>query len=61
MDIKDAKQNNLEQQYFDTLTEQDKKGIQVAQEVIPHIFCLNRTYGFQKWLQQKQPQKTTPS
>jgi len=42
--------------YLASLTEIERIGVEVATEVIPHIYSIERCYGFQEW-KKKQPIK----
>ena len=35
--------------YLASLTEDERIGVQVAREVIPHIYSIERSYGFHKF------------
>lgn len=41
--------SEIEQTYYDSLQEMDRIGVQVARKIIPHIYSMERSYGFQKW------------
>jgi len=41
--------SEIEQTYYDSLQELDKIGVHVAQKIIPHVYSMERSYGFQKW------------
>jgi hypothetical protein len=55
MDKKQTPVATQAESYVASLTEFERIGVQVATEVIPHIYCIERCYGFQLW-KKKQPQ-----
>ena len=42
-----------EQEYYDTLTDDEKKSIEIAKKTLESSFDLSRSIGFQKYWEQK--------
>jgi len=43
-------------QYYDSLQEMDQIGVCVSLKTIPHVYCIERSYGFQKWWEKRSKQ-----
>jgi len=50
-DIIPVFKNTMEEAYWNQLSHDQKIGIRVALKIIPNVYCMERTQGYQKWLQ----------